>query len=88
MNQGLLAEADLGFCGMDVHVHFFRRHIEEQEHHRRAGGRNDVAIGFGDGVEQQAVADKTLVDEDVDRVAIELLQFGLGVEAGEAELPG
>ncbi len=89
VNQGLLAEADLGLGGMHVDVHFFGRHFKEEQHDRKAGGRNDVAIGLGDGVQQQAVADEPLVDEDVDGIAIELLQFGLGIEAAErAGCPG
>ena len=39
-------------------------------------------------MQQQPVADEALVHEDVDRVAIELLQFGLGVEAGEPQRAG
>ena len=70
---------------MDIHVHFLWRHLEKEQHDGRTGGRNDVAVGLGDGVEQQAIADEPLVDEDVDRVAIELLQFGLGVKAGQAK---
>ena len=37
---------------------------------------------------QEPVADEALVDEDVDGIAIELLQLGLGEEAGEAERAG
>jgi hypothetical protein len=39
-------------------------------------------------VQQQPVADKPLVDEDIDGVAVELLQLRLGVEAGEAQKSG
>ena len=86
MNQALLAETDLGLGGMNVDIHFLGRHLKEQQHHREAGGRNHVAIGLGDGVHQQPVADEALVDEDVDGVAIELLQLRLGVEAGQAQM--
>ena len=73
---------------MHVHVDFFGRHFEEEQHDGKAGGRNDVAVGLGDGVQQQPIADEALVHEDVDRVAIELLQLRLGVEAGEAQSAG
>ena len=82
----LLPEAHLGLGRMHVHIHLFRRHLQKQQHHRKAGGRNHVAIGLGDGVQQQPVADQPLVDEDVDRVAVELLQLGLGVEAAQAQM--
>ena len=44
----------------------------------KRGRRDDVAVGLGEGVEDEPVANQALVDEDVDRVAIELLQLGLG----------
>ena len=65
-SRDLLPEADFGFGGMNVDVHLFGRHLEKQQHHRRAGGRNDVPISLSDCMQQQAIADKTLVDEDVD----------------------
>ena len=84
----MLAKTDFGLGGVNVDVDFFGRHFKEQQNDGKAGGRNDVAIGLGDGVQQEAVADEALVDEDVDGIAVELLQFGLGVEAGEAQRTG
>ena len=55
--------------------------FEEQQHHGKDRRRQDVAVGLGDGVLHQAVADQASVHEDVDRVAVELLDFGLGDEA-------
>jgi hypothetical protein len=85
VDQALLAEADLGFGGVDVDVDLFRRHFKEEEDNGERCGRKNVAIGLADGVQEGAVADEALVYEDVDGVAVELLQFGFGVEAGEAE---
>ncbi len=88
MDEAGLAEADLGFGGVDIDVDLLRGHLEEEENDRVGGGRDDVAVGLGEGVEDELVADEALVDEDVDRVAVELLQFGLGDEAGDAEVAG
>ena len=89
VDQRLLAEANLCFGGVNVYVHLFGRHFKEEQNHRRAGGRDDVPIRLGDGVQQKTIPNEPLVDEDVDGVAIELLQFRLGVKAGErAMMPG
>jgi len=85
VDQRLLAETNFGLGGMDIDIHFFGGHFEEQEDDGEAGGRQHVAIRLGDGMQQQAIADKPLVDKNIDRVAIELLQLGPGVEAGEAQ---
>ncbi len=85
VDQTLLTEAHLGLGGMHVHIHFFGRHFEEEQHYREAGGRNHVAIGLSDCVKQQPVADKTLVHKDIDRVPVEFLQLRPGVEAGQPQ---
>jgi hypothetical protein len=61
------------------------RHLEEEQDNRVRGGRKNVAIGLVERVEDELVADEALVDEDIDGVAIELLQLRLGDEAGDAE---
>ena len=88
VDEAGLAEADLGLGGMDVDVDLLRGHLEEEQDDGKDGGRNDVAVGLGERVQDELVADEALVDEDVDGVAIELLQLGLGDEAGEAEVAG
>ena len=85
VDEAGLAEADFGLGGVDVDVDLLRRHLEEEEDDRERGGRDDVAVGLGERVEDELVADEAVVDEDVDGVAIELLQLGLGDEAGDAE---
>ena len=59
--------------------------IEKQQHHRENGGWQDVAVGLDDGVLDEAVADQASVDEDVNRVAIQFLDFGLGDETVHPE---
>ena len=83
-----LPEADFGFRGMDVDIHLAGRQFEKQQHDRIDRGRNDVAIGLGESVLDQAVANQAAVDEDENRIAIQLLDLGLRDEAVEAHLAG
>ena len=85
VDEAGLAEADLSLGGMDVDVDFLRRHLEEEEDDGIGRWRDDVAIGLRECVQDELVADETLVDEDVHRVAVELLELRLGDEAGDAE---
>src|SRR5690348_11007860 len=70
---------------MNVDVNFGRGHFKKQQHHGVDGGRQHVAIGLGESVLHQAVADEASVDEDEDGVAVEFLDFGLGDEAVHAK---
>ena len=88
VDEAGLAETDFGLCGVDVDVDLLRGHLEEEQDDGKAGWWEDVAVGLAEGVEDELVADEALVDEDVDGVAIEFLQLGLGDEAGEAEVAG
>ena len=88
MDEGLLAEADLSLGGMNVDVDLVRRHFEKEEDDGERGGRNDVAVGLNDGVNDESIADEALVDEDVDGIAVEFLQRGAGDEAADAEEAG
>src|SRR5580658_3759703 len=85
VDQSLLAKADLGLGRVDVYVDLLGWHIEEEQHHREAGGWNHVPVSLGYRVKQQPVADKPLVHKHVDRVAVELLELGLGIKSAEAE---
>src|SRR5271155_3786239 len=73
---------------MDVDIDLARRQFEKQQHHRVDRGWNDVAVGFGEPVLHEAVANQAAVDEDEDRVAVQLLDFGFRDEAVEAHLAG
>ena len=88
VDEAALAEANLCLGGVDVDVDLLRGHLEEEQDDREGCWRDDVAIGFGEGVEDETVADEAAVDEDVDGVAVELLQLGLGDEAAEANEAG
>src|SRR5437762_2715111 len=88
VDEAGLAKANFGFGGVDVDIDFLWGHLEEEQDDREAGGREDVAIGLREGVEDELVADEALVDEDVDGVAIEFLQLGLGNEASDTEKTG
>src|SRR5579862_9850046 len=80
-----LPKTDFGLRGMYVDVDFARGQIEKQQHHRKNRGRQDVAISLDDGVLDEAVADQTPVDEYVNRIAIQLLNFGFGDETVHPE---
>ena len=56
VNHRLLAEANFGLCGVDIDVNFFWRHLQEEQDDGRRGRRDDVAIGLGDGMHQEAIA--------------------------------
>ncbi len=84
VDEAGLAEADLGLRGVDIDVDLLWGHLEEEENDRVGGRRDDIAVGLGECVEDELVADEALVDEDIDGVAVELLQLGLGDEAGDA----
>jgi len=73
VDEGRLAEANLGLGGMNVDIDLFGRHLEEEEDDGVGGGRNDVAVCLGECVEYETVADDASVDEDVDGIAIEFL---------------
>src|SRR5271157_4323896 len=60
---------------MHVDVNLGERHLEKKQDDGINRGRNDVAIRFGDRVLHHAIANQASVDEDEDRVAIELLNF-------------
>ena len=80
-----VAEAHLGLRRMHVHVHLFAIAIQEQQRERIAGRRHQVVIGRRKRVQQQAVADQPAVDEQVDRIAVELLHLRAGNEAAQRE---
>ena len=76
-----LAEAHFSLRRMHIDIDFAGRHLQKQQHHGINRGRNDVAVGFGQRVLHQAVANQAPVDEYVDRIAIQLLDLRLGDEA-------
>ena len=84
MQEGRLAEADFGLGRVDVDVDFLRWHFEKEQHDRKRRRRDDVAVRLGERVENEAIADEAAIDEDIDGIAVELLQRGLGDKAGEA----
>ena len=82
VHQRLLAEADLGFRRMHVHVERVGRHLEEQMHLGAALLDRRHAVGVDDGVRDGLVLDDAPIDEDVLRPASGPL---LGQRRDEAE---
>src|ERR1700733_14541201 len=86
VHEAGLAEADLCLCWVNVYVDLLRRHLEEEQDDGKGGRWEDVAVCLVECVENKFVADEALIHEDVDRVAIEFLQFRFGDEAAEAKI--
>ena len=75
VNELRMPETHFDFRGMNVHVHFLVRQIEEKQHARENARRHDVAIRLADGVQQQPVAHQAPVHKNIDAVAICALHF-------------
>ena len=75
MNKILLAKTNLCLGRMHIHVHLFRRHFQKKEHDRIGRWRNDVAVRFPNGMQQEAITNKPLVYKNIDGITIQLLQF-------------
>ena len=73
---------------MHVDVDFGERHLEEQQDYGIDRWRHDVAVRLGKRMLYDAVANEASVDEDENRVAIELLDLRARDEAVQADLTG
>jgi hypothetical protein len=73
---------------MNVDVNLLRRHLKIKEDYGIRSRRENIAVGLRECMEDELVPDQALIDEDIDRVAIELLQLGFGDEASEAKETG
>src|SRR5258708_1076405 len=62
---------------MHVDIDLSSRHLEKQQHDRKYSRWHDVAISIGERVLNQPIANQTAVDENKNRVAIELLNLRL-----------
>ena len=81
-------EADLDFCGVHVYIDLVVGHFEEEQRGGKNVARQNVAVGFVDGVEKQAIANQAAIHEDVNAVAVGALDFRTRSETvdGEARL--
>ena len=70
-----MAEADFDFGRVNVDVDFFVRHFQEEQKHRKGRGRNNVSVGFADGVKQEAIAHEAAIHENVNAIAIRALNL-------------
>ena len=74
---------------MYIHIHLGSRHFDKKQDHGIDGRRQDVAIGLGDPMLNETVANEASIHENKNRIAIELLDFRLGnktVQAHFAEI--
>ena len=83
VDQAGLAKTHLGLGRVDIDVDLLWRHFDKEQHHGKGGWRQDIAVGFAHGMQEQAVADETPIDEAVDGIAVEFLQIRLGGEAAD-----
>ena len=68
-NQRRVAETHLGLGGVDIDVHLQRRDVEEQGDDRMAIARQHVGIGAAQRADQQPVADRAAIDEQILMIA-------------------
>src|SRR5438552_2193243 len=71
---------------MNVNVNLTAGQLQKKEYYREHHGRNNVAVGFCQGMLDEAIANQASVDKHVNGIAIELLDFGFGNEAVSAQL--
>src|SRR6185312_12791779 len=86
VHGGAMAKTDLRFGWMHVYVNFACVAMQEQQSERVAAGRHQVVIGGRDRVQQDAVTNQTAIDEQKNRVAIQLLDVRTGNQAFQSEL--
>ena len=65
-HAGPVAEAHLGFRGVDVDVDVGGRHVDEEREQRIAALRHEVAVGRAHGAGDELVLDRAPVDEEVE----------------------
>ncbi len=81
-HQAGIAEAHLGLGGMDVDVDRLARSFEEQRHHRMPVAREQILIGAAHRADQEFVAHRPTVDEEI------LIARGRAVEGRQADEAG
>ena len=81
MYQRGLPEAHLCFRRVNVYIDLCRRHFKKEQKDGEGGRRHDIAVRVRNRMKDEPVANKTVIDEDVNGVAIELLQLRLGGKA-------
>ena len=64
-----VAEAYLAFCRMHIHIHLFRRQLEEQHKGRMALMMEYVLISLTYGMRDHLVADEAAIHKKILRIA-------------------
>ena len=83
-----MTEAHFDLRRVDVHIHFVVGHVEKEQDGRIDRRRKNVAIGFVNGVENQAIAHQPAIHENINAVAIGALNFRARGEARDRERRG
>ena len=85
MHHRSVPESHFGLGGMHVHVHLFGVAIQKQQREGITRRRHQVVIRGRNRVQQQAVANQPAVDEQVNRIAVELLHLRTADESPQPE---
>ncbi len=77
MHKTSLPKPYLRLRRMHIHIHFLRRHLQKQQHHRIRSRRNDIPVSLRKRMQNQTVANQPPIHKHINRVPIELLQLRL-----------
>ena len=82
-----MPEAHFDLGRMDIYVHLLARQIQEEQRHGKHIRRQNIAVRFVNGVQQQPIAHQPAVDKNVDAVAVRPLHFRPRNEPAHRQLP-
>ena len=85
MDKILPPEAHFDFCGMHVDVDFAVRHFEKKQRRGKNRGRENVAIGLVNRMQNQPVAHQAAVHENINSIAVQPLHFGPRSKTGDGQ---
>ena len=64
-----LRKAHFGLMGVDIDINILRRKGQEHKHHRMALLRQNVTVGFREGMQENPISDEATVDKQILPVA-------------------
>src|SRR5215471_11442055 len=87
MHQGSVTEAHLSLRRMNVDIDFFRIAIQKQQCEGETRRRHQVVIRRRYSVQKQPVPDQSSVDEQINRISIQLLDLRAADKSTQTEPP-
>lgn len=70
MNYRLMSEANFGFRWMNINIDVCASYFEKQKGEWKSARRNDVVVRTGNGMQQQAISDQSMIDKGIDGISI------------------